>query len=121
MGDRFDLFDPQCRAVLCDMGTAIDLPDNEHLSDQVGTKLYWAPEVIDKKYSFPVDVWALGITLYGSVCGCFPFATLNHTVRKNPNLSSKDLSKPCIDFLTALLHKDPTVRPTVDKTLELEW
>ena len=38
---------------------------NEHC----GTRVFWAPEVCHKKYSFPVDVWAVGVVLYGLLDG----------------------------------------------------
>eukprot|EP00397_Hematodinium_sp_SG-2012_P003816 GEMP01003825.1.p1 GENE.GEMP01003825.1~~GEMP01003825.1.p1 ORF type:complete len:771 (+),score=139.66 GEMP01003825.1:2-2314(+) len=121
--DRFDLFDVDCRVVLCDMGTVIENYDNQHFSEAVGTRLYWAPEIHQPKlYSFPVDVWALGVTLYGSVCGRFPFATPQQILKKVLGFgSNKYLSKHCIEFLTALLTKDVEKRPDIDQVLELSW
>lgn len=120
--DRFDLFDPECRVVLCDMGTAVDC-FNRSLDDQVGTRFYWAPEIHSPtKYSFPVDVWALGIILYGSIYGKFPFA--NRHSRPKWILSfgeDIELTKPCMEFLTALLAKDFQKRPVMDEVLKLAW
>lgn len=38
------------------------------------TLIYWAPEVLKlEKYSFPADLWALGVTFYQIVTGEHPF------------------------------------------------
>ena len=39
-----------------------------------GTPTYMAPEIVGKAgYTFPVDVWALGVLLTKSLTGDFPF------------------------------------------------
>lgn len=39
-----------------------------------GTPSYMAPEIVNKvQYSFPADVWALGILLFKMITGAFPF------------------------------------------------
>ena len=41
----------------------------------IGTPHYMAPEIITGKgYSYSVDLWSLGITLYEFLCGGVPFA-----------------------------------------------
>lgn len=53
--------------VLVDMGTAKKLSINQRFktSTIIGTPHYMAPEIISGKgYSFPVDLWSLGVVLY---------------------------------------------------------
>jgi len=40
----------------------------------IGTPHYMAPEVLlNKGYSFLVDIWSIGIILYEFMCGLVPF------------------------------------------------
>jgi len=40
----------------------------------LGTPHYMAPEVLmGKGYSFPADLWSLGVMLYEFICGSVPF------------------------------------------------
>lgn len=70
------LYDAQlARVKLIDFGFAIVLtPTSSKLNVFCGTPTYMAPEIINKKeYSFPVDIWALGILLFKSLNGNYPF------------------------------------------------
>merc|ERR550537_567052 len=82
--DRFDIFDQNVRVILSDLGTVVELKPGKFLETQVGTKIYWAPEVVKKKYSFPLDVWAIGIILYGIVFGTFPFKNDEQILNREP-------------------------------------
>jgi len=120
--DRFDIFDKECRVVLSDMGTAIQNPDDKLLSRPVGTKIYWSPEVVRRRYSFPADVWAIGIILYGIVNGSFPFRDEKQILERDPILKGNpNMSKPCLYFLSKLLDKREANRPTAEEALTLEW
>lgn len=63
---------------LIDMGTAKFLGKNKGEGSRtktiIGTPHYMAPEMfIGRGYSFPVDLWSVGICLYEFVCGFLPF------------------------------------------------
>lgn len=41
----------------------------------IGTPHYMAPEIMESKgYSFPADVWSLGVTMYEICFGFLPYA-----------------------------------------------
>lgn len=56
-------------AKIIDFGLSIqykkDLTSKIQIRDKVGTTIYMAPELIEKKaYWFPVDIWSCGLILY---------------------------------------------------------
>lgn len=120
--DRFDIFDKNVRVILSDLGTVVELKPGKTLTAQVGTKIYWAPEVVKKCYSFPADVWAIGIILYGIVFGTFPFKNDEQILTKEPDFyKNKALSRDAINFMKALMSKDEVQRPTANDALKLAW
>lgn len=59
---------------LMDFGLSKILGNNEKVSDGYGTLTYVAPEVLTRKpYNKHVDIWSLGIIVYYTLCGVFPF------------------------------------------------
>lgn len=61
---------------LIDMGTAKRLKIERRFRTQtiIGTPHYMAPEIITGKgYSFPVDLWSLGVITYELLCSKLPF------------------------------------------------
>lgn len=52
-----------------DFGVSQFCQEGCHLTDQVGTIKYMAPDVLDRKYSFPADVWTCGVMLYLLISG----------------------------------------------------
>lgn len=72
--DRKDIGDPDVRIILTDFGTAKKLSSiSDKCRDKTGTKLYWSPEFYKLDYGVGVDVWAVGVVLYGLIAGSFPF------------------------------------------------
>ena len=46
-----------------------DLP----LTRRTGTPVFMAPELYQRQYSYPADLWSCGMMLYQLVSGRFPF------------------------------------------------
>jgi serine/threonine protein kinase len=107
--DRKNIADKKCHIVLSDFGTACTISPDERLSDEVGTRIFWAPEVYDRSYGQKVDVWALGVTTYGMIEGRFPFRDDND-IKKKELKTMKRVSPVCEDFVRKMLTKDETKR-----------
>lgn len=62
-----------------DLGTSKILHKNEnYCTSQTGTPLYLAPEILrNEKYSYPVDIWSLGVVLYYMMKFTLPFVSNN--------------------------------------------
>ena len=91
-----------------------------------GTPTFMAPEIYDEKFSYPADIWALGICMYILVTGVYPFVLIKNAVlylqdyqqviqtQEPPfneprwNVYSKDLQ----DLIRAMLNKKGYERPT---------
>lgn len=60
---------------LVDFGLAITVKENDVVNSYCGTPCYMSPEIYSRKKYHPdkSDVWSLGICLYRSVVGVFPF------------------------------------------------
>lgn len=89
-----------------------------------GSLRYMAPEVLTghcKTINGLVDVWAMGIILYGMLFGDLPFngksnkeiadAIIEGTYEMPKHLAKK-LSKNCLECLARTLDPDPTTRIT---------
>lgn len=61
---------------LIDMGTAKYLTHRgSRTYTIIGTPHYMAPEILQGKgYSFPVDLWSIGVCMYEFMCGSVPYA-----------------------------------------------
>jgi len=118
--DRKDLMDPECKVVLTDFGTATRVAADERLSAAVGTKIFWAPEFFDRNYSLKVDVWAMGVIMYGLVSGRFPFVG-EADVRAKELRMSRRIARPCQDFIRKILEKTEAARLSADQAMRHDW
>mmetsp|Transcript_60795 Transcript_60795/g.199078 ORF Transcript_60795/g.199078 Transcript_60795/m.199078 type:complete len:959 (-) Transcript_60795:48-2924(-) len=118
--DRVTLTDSKCQVVLADFGFACECRVGDRLSRRCGTRAYWPPELWDRSYTTKVDLWAMGVTLFGVVEGSFPFTNewdvKNREVKCHPLLNSK-----CADLIHQLLNKLEVMRPTASQALVHKW
>jgi len=96
----------------------------------VGTMCYMSPERLDGSfYSFPSDIWALGIIVYELVTGKNPYPPtdkpiiLNEMMRKGeaPTLDSFPVSDQLKDFTKRCLQKDPNQRLSASELLNHDF
>jgi serine/threonine protein kinase len=105
---------------LTDFGLSKALVDSESTSTFCGTSEYLAPEVVlQMPYSYPVDIWALGILAYEMILGATPFFDDNKSkmfssiVSADPEFPPQLDSRIC-DFISKLLTKNAAERPTFE-------
>lgn len=59
---------------ICDFGYARFIGDAQFRNTIVGTPAYLAPEVIKRKgYNKSIDMWSVGVIIYVTLSGTFPF------------------------------------------------
>lgn len=115
-----DITDPSCQIALCDFDVVLALPSSGRLSAQVGTTLYWAPEVFSRDYGMKVDIWALGISIFGMLAGRFPFSGEDAIRSKDPRYP-ETVDPPLQDLVANMLRKSEGQRFWVDDVLGHSW
>ncbi|KAH9599746.1 Protein kinase domain [Trypanosoma melophagium] len=80
-----------------------------------GTMLFIAPELWrgDRSYAKPVDMWALGVTLYILLTGKLPFCTLDDIMDPSLPVIPTTYGTEWADLLRGMLNRDPGKRLTV--------
>ena len=113
---------------ICDFGVGKLTQKGQKLSDQCGTPVYMAPEIIkgDGYEGFPVDVWSSGVALYIMLSGNIPFNRdkthdLQSAILNLPYKKIDDISDNANDLLKNILEKDPNKRFTPAQILEHPW
>jgi len=115
-----DIVDPKIRIVLTDFGTSVNCTETQRLKEKCGTKLYWSPEFYKLDYSLKVDVWAMGVIIYGLINGKFPF-------RDEKDIGTKNVTVPkgtpgeCEKFVLSVLTKKEGDRPHSRDVLKHKW
>ncbi|WP_371601052.1 protein kinase [Streptomyces sp. NBC_00564] len=114
------------RVLLTDFGIAQVEGDTTltRTGEIVGSVDYLAPERVRGHDPGPAsDLWALGATLYTAVEGRSPFrrtsplSTMQAVVEEEPEPS--EYAGPLGPVITALLRKDPAVRPTASEAEQM--
>ncbi|GAX76436.1 hypothetical protein CEUSTIGMA_g3881.t1 [Chlamydomonas eustigma] len=111
--------------------------DRQQCSSMRGSYLHAAPEMVRKHrapkspsvpgYGAPVDMWALGVMLYGMLSGRMPFvrnsqdSTLRSITSDPVDLESAPWPKLSVEakhLVAGLLRKDPSTRYTAQEVLK---
>ncbi|KAJ8937570.1 hypothetical protein NQ318_023100 [Aromia moschata] len=114
---------------LCDFGFARIIGEKSFRRSVVGTPAYLAPEVLrNKGYNRSLDMWSVGVIVYVSLSGTFPFnedEDINEQIQNAafmyPPNPWKEISSAAIDLINNLLQVKQRKRYTVDKSLQHIW
>ncbi|XP_046421888.1 serine/threonine-protein kinase D3 isoform X1 [Neodiprion virginianus] len=114
---------------LCDFGFARIIGEKSFRRSVVGTPAYLAPEVLrNKGYNRSLDMWSVGVIIYVSLSGTFPFneeEDINEQIKNAafmyPPKPWKEISSDAIDLINNLLQVKHQKRYTVDKSLQHVW
>jgi len=114
---------------LCDFGFARIIGQKSFRRSVVGTPAYLAPEVLRKEcYNRSLDMWSVGVIIYVSLSGTFPFnedEDINQQIQNAafmyPPQPWKDISNEAVDLIGKLLQVKIRKRLSVDKALGHGW
>lgn len=114
---------PECHIVLSDFGLAAQLEtEEERRVEQCGSPEYWAPEIHALDYGLKVDVFALGVTIFGMVTGrMFCESSEASGLRRRPNLARAVAHRSLRDFLESALHGKEKDRMSAAEFLRHPW
>ncbi|KDD73476.1 protein kinase, partial [Helicosporidium sp. ATCC 50920] len=113
-----------------DFGASIFREEDEPCHEPVGSTYYVAPEVLQGAYSWPADMWSLGVLIFVLLSGQPPFwgtadSIIFHKILHEPvDFSSstwRRVSAQAKDFVGQLLEKDPAARLTVAQAANHPW
>ncbi|XP_062911640.1 serine/threonine-protein kinase D3 isoform X2 [Mobula hypostoma] len=121
--------DPFPQVKLCDFGFARIIGEKSFRRSVVGTPAYLAPEVLRSKgYNRSLDMWSVGVIIYVSLSGTFPFnedEDINDQIQNAafmyPPNPWKETSSEAIDLINNLLQVKMRKRFSVDKSLSHPW
>ncbi|KAK6307446.1 hypothetical protein J4Q44_G00225940 [Coregonus suidteri] len=114
---------------LCDFGFARIIGEKSFRRSVVGTPAYLAPEVLrNKGYNRSLDMWSVGVIIYVSLSGTFPFNEdedihdqIQNAAFMYPPNPWKKVSQEAIDLINNLLQVKMRKRYSVDKSLSHPW
>nr|XP_033786180.1 serine/threonine-protein kinase 17A isoform X1 [Geotrypetes seraphini] len=114
-----------------DFGLSRIVNSNEELREIMGTPEYVAPEILNyEPISTATDMWSIGVLAYVMLTGTSPFLgddkqqTFLNISQLNISYSEEDfdtISDSAVDFIKALLVKEPELRTTAEDALHHPW
>uniref|UniRef100_A0A8R1DGC4 Protein kinase domain-containing protein n=2 Tax=Caenorhabditis japonica TaxID=281687 RepID=A0A8R1DGC4_CAEJA len=114
---------------LCDFGFARIIGEKSFRRSVVGTPAYLAPEVLrNKGFNRSLDMWSVGVIVYVSLSGTFPFnedEDINDQIQNAefmyPPTPWREISENAIEFINGLLQVKMSKRYTVAKAASHIW
>eukprot|EP01137_Pigoraptor_chileana_P014809 Opistho-2@69951 len=116
---------------LCDFGFARIVGENSFMMSLVGTPAYVAPEVLDDNemgYQRSVDMWSVGVIIYVSLSGTFPFnededirCQIQNAAFMFPKQTWSKITNDALNMITRLLTVNPRERMSVQDALAHPW
>lgn len=117
---------------IADFGSAVDLEINEPFGSRSTNAIYTAPEVIlgQDPYDTSADMWTIGCVAYYMLTGESPFdeatkrRAMHRVLRAEysfPSSRFQDVSRAAKQFISSLIHVDPSVRLTAEEALDHPW
>jgi len=118
---------------LCDFGFARIIGEKSFRSSVVGTPAYLPPEVLSNEgYNRSLDMWSVGIIIYVSLSGTFPFNEEEELIDQLANSNSTNefmfpsdywshISDDAILLIKSLLQVQRRKRLSVNKALSMNW
>ncbi|XP_034019891.1 protein kinase D4 [Thalassophryne amazonica] len=121
--------DPLPQVKLCDFGYARIIGERSFRRSVVGTPAYLAPEVIGSGgYNRSLDMWSVGVIMYVSLSGTFPFnededirQQITNATFMYPRQTWASISLEGVSLISNLLQVSVRRRFTVGKALEHSW
>ncbi|XP_029974770.1 protein kinase D4 [Salarias fasciatus] len=121
--------DPFPQVKLCDFGFARIIGEKSFRRSVVGTPAYLAPEVISSNgYNRSLDMWSVGVIMYVSLSGTFPFnededirQQITNAAFMYPQQPWASISLEAVDLIRNLLQVSVRRRFTVGKALNHDW
>ncbi|KFO26280.1 serine/threonine-protein kinase D2 isoform X1 [Fukomys damarensis] len=121
--------DPFPQVKLCDFGFARIIGEKSFRRSVVGTPAYLAPEVLlNQGYNRSLDMWSVGVIMYVSLSGTFPFNEdedisdqIQNAAFMYPASPWSHISAGAIDLINNLLQVKMRKRYSVDKSLSHLW
>uniref|UniRef100_A0A3Q3NPF1 Protein kinase D4 n=1 Tax=Labrus bergylta TaxID=56723 RepID=A0A3Q3NPF1_9LABR len=121
--------DPLPQVKLCDFGFARIIGEKSFRRSVVGTPAYLAPEVISScGYNRSLDIWSVGVIMYVSLSGTFPFnededirQQITNAAFMYPRQPWASISLEAVSLINNLLQVSIRRRFSVSKALEHTW
>jgi len=108
-----------------DFGLSTFYRHGQRFTEVVGSAYYIAPEVLQRGYGPPCDIWSIGVIMYITLCGRPPFfgrtesAVFNNIMKAKARLEENFKRDPwpkitdeAKDLIKKMLHMDPQARIT---------